>query len=172
MDSSLSTERSTSWNSTKSMTFTYNQWLSSGTVPEDWHVENVFAFQKKGPKNSVENYRPISLTSICSKILEHIAYTSISNFLEDRSSLSPHQHRFRTGHSCETQLVQAINDWVKALNHGFRLAVFYFSTEFDTVSRQRLLVKLHYYIIRGHAKECMTSVSSSVTQQCWRSILM
>jgi hypothetical protein len=49
--------------------------------------------------------RPISLTSICSEVLEHIVGSSISEFLDDSKIPPPGQHGFRSGHSCETQLV-------------------------------------------------------------------
>jgi len=53
------------------LTFIYNQSLSSDTVPADWRMANIFALYKKGPKDLAENYRPISLTSVCCKTLEH-----------------------------------------------------------------------------------------------------
>jgi len=83
------------------LTFIFNQLLSSGVVPQDWRLANIFALHKKGPKDLAENYRPISVTSICSKVLEHIVYSSISNFLDDNQILTPRQHGFRSGHSCE-----------------------------------------------------------------------
>jgi len=97
------------------LTFMFNQTLSSGVVPQDWCLANTFALHRKGPKDLSENYRPISLTSICSKVLEHIVYPSISNFLDDNQILTPHQHGFRSGHSCKTQLVLAVNDRAKSL---------------------------------------------------------
>ena len=122
------------------LTFIYNQSLSTGVVPEDWRVANIFALHKKGPKDLAENYRPMSLTSLYSKILEHIVYSNISKFLENNSILTHRQYGFRTGHSYETQLVQAINDWAKALDHGLRthVAIFDFSKAFDSVSHQHL----------------------------------
>ena len=128
-------------------------------VPEDWHTANIFALHKKGPKDSAENYRPISLTSICTKILEHIVYSSISRFLENNSKLTPRQHGFCTGHSCETQLVHAISDWAKALDHGYRsdIAIFDFSKAFDSLPHQCLLAKLDHYGIRGKTKELISS---------------
>jgi len=85
------------------LTFIYNQSLSTAVVPEDWRIVNIFALHKKGPKDLAGNYRPISLTSICSKILEHIVHSNISKFLENNSILTLRQHGFRTGQSCETQ---------------------------------------------------------------------
>src|SRR5664279_3234927 len=87
------------------LTYIFNQSLASGIVPADWRVANIFALHKKGAKELPENYRPISLTSICSKLLEHIVYSSISQFLSDNHIISPRQHGFRPGHSCETQLI-------------------------------------------------------------------
>jgi hypothetical protein len=51
------------------LSFIFNQSLSSGQVPEDWRLAYVFTLHKKGVKDMPENYRPVSLTSICSKIL-------------------------------------------------------------------------------------------------------
>ena len=117
------------------LTFICNQSLSSGFVPDDWCTVNIFVLHKKDPKDLAENYWPISLTLISSKILEHIVYSSISRFLENNSILTPRQHGFHTGHSCETQLVHAINDWAKALDHEYQsdVAIFDFSKAFDSV---------------------------------------
>jgi len=54
------------------LTFIYNQSLSSGTVPADWRMANISALHKKGPKDLAENYRPISLTSVCCKTLTFV----------------------------------------------------------------------------------------------------
>ena len=98
------------------LTFIFNQSLSSGVVPQDWRLANIFALHKKGPKDLAENYRPVSLTSICSILLEHVVYSSVSNFLDDNQILTPHQHGFRSGYLFETQLVLAVNDWAKSLD--------------------------------------------------------
>jgi len=92
------------------LTFIFNQSLSTGEVPDDWCIANIFALHKKGAKELPENYRPISLTAISSNILEHIVYSSISCFLTDNNILTPSQHGFRPGYSCETQLVLIIDD--------------------------------------------------------------
>ena len=64
------------------LTFIYNQSLSSGTVPADWRMANIFALHKKGPKDLAKNYRPISLTSVCCKTLEHTVYSNVCKFLD------------------------------------------------------------------------------------------
>ena len=83
------------------LTFIFNQSLSAGAVPEDWLLANpqpIFALHKKGPKDLPENYRPIFLTSVCSKIIEHIIHSSICRFLEENNILTPRQHGLRSGH--------------------------------------------------------------------------
>jgi len=146
------------------LTFIFNQSLNSGVVPADWRIANIFALHKKNSKDLPENYRPISLTSISSKILEHIVYSSISRFLSDNSILTPRQHGFRSGFSCETQLVLTINDWAKSIDHSLStdVAIFDFSKAFDSVPHERLLVKLQSYGIRGNI---LTWLSSFLTNR-------
>ena len=141
------------------LTYIFNQSLSSGIVPADWRIANIFALHKKGAKELPENYRPISLTSICSKVLEHIVYSSISRFLSDNHILSPRQHGFRSGHSCETQLILSIDDWSKSLDRGLRtdMAIFDFSKAFDSVPHQRLILKLQSFGIHGNTLAWITS---------------
>jgi len=64
-----------------------------------------------------------------SKILEHIVSSGISNFLESNYILTPRQHGFRRSHSCATQLINAVDDWTKAIDDGYRtdVAIFDFS---------------------------------------------
>ena len=133
------------------LTYIFNKSLKTGEIPIDWKLANIFALHKKGPKNLPENYRPISLTCICSKIMEHIVYSSISRFLSLNNILVPNQHGFRPGFSCETQLVLSINDWSASLDSGHRtdVAVFDFSKAFDSVPHQKLLLKLKSYGISG-----------------------
>ena len=135
------------------LTFLFNQSLNTGEVPDDWRIANVFALHKKGPKELPENYRPISLTSICCKLLEHIIHSSISKYLESNHILTPRQHGFRSGHSCESQLVLACDDWASAMNKGIRtdVAVFDFSKAFDSVPHKRLIAKIKSYGIHEGA---------------------
>ena len=80
--------------------------LQQGAVPKDWRSANAVPVFKKGINRlSAENYRPISLTSICSKVLEHIIYKHIMAHCEKRNILVDYQHGFRKSRSCETQLI-------------------------------------------------------------------
>lgn len=55
----------------------YYKSLETSELPEDWKMGDIVPIHKSGPRDSVMNYRPISLTSVCCKTLEHIIYTNI-----------------------------------------------------------------------------------------------
>ena len=77
----------------------YNESLAQGTVPDDWRQANVAPVFKKGEKYNAANYRPVSLTCICCKTLEHIIVSNINKHLAFESILAGCQHGFRSQRS-------------------------------------------------------------------------
>ena len=71
---------------------------------------------KKGEKYEPDTYTPVSLTCICCKSLEHILISRFIPYLSDHKMLVEAQHGFRSGRSCETQLVQFIHDLLENLD--------------------------------------------------------
>ena len=94
----------------------FERLLDTGILPEDWRRANISPFFKKGDRTKASNYRPVSLTSICSKVFELILHSNISYHLDQYNVLCTEQHRFRSQHSCESQLVQTIHDLALALD--------------------------------------------------------
>ena len=96
-------------------------------------------------------YRPVSLTCLCCKILEHIILSYMPKSLATNDIINSKQHGFRKGLSCETQLVEAINDWAYNINRQHQTDVIFldFSKSFDKVSQRKLLHKLEYFGITG-----------------------
>ena len=133
------------------LTLLYQASLDQGQLLEDWKIANVIPVFKKGNRSHPSNYRPISLTSICCKILEHIVYSNVLHHLQKYNILCEEQHGFRSGRSCETQLLNTINDLTKNLNerHQTDVILLDFSKAFDRVPHQRLCHKLSFYGIRG-----------------------
>ena len=84
--------------------------LHQGTVPQDWKLALVTPLFKKGNRKEPSNYRPISLTCIFSKLLEHIIYTSIMSHLMDYNILSNAHFEFCKYYSAELQLIQTTRD--------------------------------------------------------------
>ena len=112
---------------------------------------NVTPVFKKGQKYLSENYRPISLTSICCKITENIIASKIMNHGEGNNILYPLQHGFRRGRFCESQLLEFVDDLSTNLQDGKQtnILVMDFAKAFDKVCHSLLVHKLHYYGIRS-----------------------
>ncbi|KAK3104735.1 hypothetical protein FSP39_008956 [Pinctada imbricata] len=149
------------------LTFMFQLSLDSGAVPLDWKMAHVVPIFKKGDKSDAANYRPVSLTAICSKVMEHILHSNIMDHLEENSILTPAQHGFRSKRSCETQLIATIQDLARGLSDGCQTDVVLldFAKAFDKVPHQRLLYKLHYYGVRGCTLEWIRSFLSN-RKQC------
>ena len=90
--------------------------LHQGIVPVDWKKAIVCPIFKKGDRKNPSNYRPVSLTSICSKLMEHVIYSNIMSHLHTYNILSPDQFGFRKDHSDELQLIQTVHDLAISLN--------------------------------------------------------
>ena len=139
--------------------FLYTQSLESGKLPSDWLKANIIPVFKKGSKHLPANYRPISLTAVPCKILEHIIFHDIMAHLESENILVKHQHGFRKKLSCETQLITMIEEISRSLDCGQQtdLIIMDFSKAFDVVPHQRLIRKLDYYGIRGNLKNWLST---------------
>ena len=70
------------------LTDIFRRSLKAGDVPADWRDANISPVFKKGKLDDPVNYRPISLTSIASKLLKHIVHKSMMDRLDYRDLLS------------------------------------------------------------------------------------
>ena len=93
----------------------FQQSMDTGEIPKEWSLANICPLFKKSDRSPACNYRPVSLTCVPCKLLEHIVCSNIMAHLDKYKLLSDRQHAFRKGHSCETQLTTVINDWAKIL---------------------------------------------------------
>lgn len=141
------------------LTHVMNLSLSSGTFPDIWKIAAVSPIFKSGSKKQPENYRPIALLNIISKILEKIVSTRFVSFLEKNQILSPRQFGFRSGRSTEDAVTQLTNSVAKFIENGeYCIAVFIdLAKAFDTVSVGLLLKKLETIGIRGLALDWFRS---------------
>ena len=92
------------------LTLIFSASLKHGKTPDNWKEAHFSPIFKKGDKSQPANYRPVSLTSVCSKVLEHIIYSHLMNFFEDKQILCDRQHGFRKHRSCESQLLTTVQD--------------------------------------------------------------
>jgi len=86
----------------KPLTNIYNASLESGIFPDQLKIAKVIPVDKKGDKKNVQNYRPIALLSVFSKLLEKLVYNRLMGFIEGNGILTEEQYGFRTTKSTET----------------------------------------------------------------------
>ena len=105
------------------------------------------------------NYRPVSLTSIACKLLEHIVLSSIIDHFDRHRVLCDEQHGFRVKRSCESQLLITIDDIARNMEEGDQTDIILldFAKAFDKVPHDRLLHKIEFHpekciVIRVHGK--------------------
>ena len=84
----------------------YSTCMAEGSVPPDWKLANVTPIFKKGSKGDPANYRPVSLTSVCCKVMESIIRDSIVEHLTKHQLIRPSQHGFVNARSTQSNLLE------------------------------------------------------------------
>ena len=95
-----------------SILFLFNLSLSFFYLPSEWKIAKIILFFKNGSRSDPNSYRPISITSIMARLLEHMVLNKLNNFLVKQQVISPFQFGFRPKHStydCLFRLTSTIN---------------------------------------------------------------
>jgi hypothetical protein len=138
-------------NSTKFLKILINSIIKHEIWPDKLKTQVLRPIYKKGPKNSCENYRPISLLPVIDKLIEKFFANKIVNFLTKHNILTETQFGFRKN-SSTTEALKKLNDIVtEALNHGKFIGVVLIDLQkaFDTIDLNKLILKCQQYGIRG-----------------------
>ena len=126
------------------LAFIFQQSLNRNAVPLDWSKALITAVFKKDNKSLPSNYRPISLTSICCKVMEHVVLSHMAKHLAKNNIIIDQQHGFRQRFSCETQLITTIHDWAKSINVRSQTDAILldFSKAFDSVPPSKAIIEI------------------------------
>ena len=145
----------------------YNSCISTGNFPDILKIGKITPVYKKGDRENIENYRPISTLPIFGKIFEKIIYNRLYKFLSAQGILSDSQFGFRRGHSTTHAIQHSVNiisDSHKAHKHVIGIFID-LSKAFDTLDDKILMEKLFNCGIRGIAYDLLLSYLSG-RKQC------
>ena len=101
----------------KPLSIIYQQSWLTGEVLTDWKSASVTPTYKKGQKDDLGNYRPVSLTSVPGKVMEQIILNTIIQHMQDQM-IRPSQHGFMKGRACLTNLISFCVKMTRLLDEG------------------------------------------------------
>ena len=124
---------------------------------------------KKGSKSDLNNYRPISVLPIVSKLFEKIIYQQLYDYLDKNKLLNTYQSGFRSLHSTMTALLETTNNWSINIDNGLLNGVVYIDLKkaFDTIDHAILLRKLANYGLDLGSLRFFASYLGNRSQKCY-----
>ena len=122
----------------------FNISYSTGVVPKEWVSARVKPVPKPASPGSVNDFRPISITSNVGKLMESLISADMTSFLNANNFFSPFQFGFLPKRAVDTQLLSCLNEWTSFLNDKLPVDVIYLDVRkaFDTLCHYLLLQKL------------------------------
>ena len=146
----------------------FNTSLTLGVFPDIWKLAKVSPIFKTGARNNKNNYRPISVLSISSKLIEKIVHDQLLAFMQLCKILILNQFSFKKLHSTITSLINVCDYWYENINDKkVNIALFLdLKKAFDTVDHEILISQLESYGVHGDAKKWFVSYLSDRYQYC------
>ena len=125
-----------------------------------WKSARISPIFKNGDGSDVNNYRPISILPVISKLLERSVFDQMYPFLNSKGLIHDRQSGFRPKHSTCTALVNVTEDWYDSIDKGEYIGVVMLDLKkaFDTVSHDILVKKLSNYDISQHVSNGLVAI--------------
>jgi exonuclease III len=132
---------------------TVNKMFDAGEFPDSLKIAKIFPIFKDGDKRDANNYRPIAVLPILSKIFETTINTRILNYLSDKNLLNFHQFGFRKGSNTASATINLVKQIVDGLEKKKKTACLFIDLRkaFDCVNHKHLLKHLWRIGFRGKA---------------------
>ena len=143
--------------------------LMQRKFPTSWKYSKIIPLHKKASKLEMSNYRPVSILSPLSKVLEKIIYQQIYNYFTANKLFHPNLHGFRQNRSTQTALLQMYDRWVRAASQGQVSGVILLdlSAAFDLVDADILVEKLRIYGVEDDLLAWVLSYMTDRHQGVW-----
>ena len=139
-----------------SLLYLYNSSITSGIFSDQWKISKITPNFKKGSRQDKDSYRPISVLSVLSKIVERYYGLHLKSYLNEYNLLTSSQFGPRPLHSCETMLLQLTNTLLHSMDKGERSGILLvdFRKAFDLLNHELLLQKLAIYGLKDATLQC------------------
>ena len=129
----------------------FNLCIDRKDFPGIFKISRITPVHKKGPRNIIENYRPICVLPNISKLFDHLIHTRIQNFFTCNDFLSDNQYGFRKNKNTELAILELVHKIIPSIeSKSFCICIFLdYKACFDTISRDMLVRKLERYGLHG-----------------------
>jgi hypothetical protein len=146
-----------------------NTSIKEGTFPKVLKKETVIPIFKKGEKDNMNNYRPISLLPVMSKIFEKVINYQLTGILDSRGYIDENQYGFRKKHSTEDAILKFTNEIQKEFSDKKHIVSVFLdvSKAFDSCVHMIILAKIGKMGLLGNGLNLVESYLKDREQEVW-----
>jgi len=146
-----------------------NETITSGIFPEVLKIAKVIPIYKKGDKMNPNNYRPIALLPVLSKVLEKVINTQLNRKLDEYHVIDDDQYGFRPNHSTEDAVIK-FTDYIEKAKTKYKYVISIHidvSKAFDSCNHEIMRDKLKRIGLNSNSLNLMTSYLHNRVQEVW-----